>query len=209
MQHAVTRLRALMVVGMILLLGVGCAGKPEVMPQETFWIDLSALCGKAYPGRVVVDSTSSPTFRDRPLSLYFARCDENTIKMPLLVGGQPWVTLTVSRVDGHLRLKHTHEVRDDGTSPPSGYGGDTRGTGTEVAQDFYADEFTAQLDEAAGDTVWTIEVRSGAVMSYGLRREGSNRVFRAVFDLSRGRPAPTVLPKSLRLEQPSRSPRSD
>lgn len=193
---AMVRLNVLVIGGMILMLGAGCSGKPKVMPQDTYWENLSAMCGKAYPGRVVVDSTKSSTFRDKPLSLHVADCTEEAIVMPLLINGQAWATLTVSRVDGTLRLKHTHEPDADGTSPPSGYGGGTRGPGTEMAQDFYADAFTERLGEGTGDTVWTIEVRPGSVMSYKLRREGTSRRFHAVFDLSRGRPAPAALPRA-------------
>lgn len=206
MWYVMARRGTLTLVALVLLMGVGCAGKPKVMPQDTFWTELSALCGKAYPGRVVVDSTNSATFRDRPLTLHIAGCTDDMVTMPLMIDGTTWATLTVSRIDGQLRLKHTHEVGADGTSPPSGYGGDTRGTGTEVAQDFYADEFTKQLDEDAGDTAWTLEVRPGAVMSYSLRREGTTRKFRAVFDLSRGRPSPTVLPSVPASRQSTRPP---
>lgn len=196
MGHGIARFTALAIAGLILMMGVGCAGKPKVMPQDTFWNNLSDMCGKSYPGRVVIDSTSSTTFRDKPLSLHVAECNDEAIVMPLMVGGQEWARLTVSRVDGTLRLKHTHEPDADGTSPPSGYGGDTRGPGTQIAQDFYADEFTERLGKGTGDTVWTIELRAGSVLSYKLRREGTDRRFHAVFDLSRGRPAPTALPRT-------------
>lgn len=196
MGHGIARFIALAIAGLILMMGVGCAGKPKVMPQDTFWSNLSGMCGKTYPGRVVVDSTSSTTFRDKPLALHVAECNDEAIVMPLMVGGAEWVTLTVSRIDGTLRLKHTHEPGTDGASLPSEYGGNTRGPGTQIAQDFYADEFTERLGKGTGDTVWTIELRAGSVMSYKLRREGTNRRFHAVFDLSRGRAAPAALPRT-------------
>lgn len=172
----------------LLAVGVGCAGKPKVVPQDTFWNNLASLCGHEFPGEVVADSTKSPTFRDRPLVLRLAECTEDTVTMPMLVGGRAWVTLTLSREDGALRLSHEHPIRDDGTSLTSGYGGTTRGTGSNAAQDFYADEFTSLLREKSADTVWTMEVRPGAVLTYSLRREGTNRRFRAVFDLKRAKP---------------------
>lgn len=194
MGHGVVRLSLLLIAGLVLTLGVGCAGKPKLMPQDVFWNNLADMCGKAYPGRVVSDSTSSATFEGKPLELRVSGCTNDTITMPLLVGGQGWATLTVSRTEGALRLKHAHQPDPDGTSLPSGYGGDTSGPGTEVAQDFYADEFTEHLGEGTGDTVWTIELRPGAVLSYKLRREGTSRQFHAVFDLTRGQPEPTALP---------------
>ncbi|MEQ8317928.1 MAG: GAF domain-containing protein [Phycisphaerales bacterium] len=171
---------------------VGCSSKPEVLPRDAFWANLTQLCGKAYPGRVVEDSTNSPIFRDRLLMLQVAECDESSVAMPLLIEGRPWATLVIRNEEESLDLEHLHEPGTDGQSPPSGYGGPTRGVGSEFAQDFYADEFTISLDEDAEDTIWTIELRPGAVMQYILRREGTDRRFRAVFDLSRGRPAPTV-----------------
>ena len=174
------------------LLGVGCSSRPEILPQDEFWYNMSELCGKAYPGRVVIDSTASPTFRDKPLILQVAECSDERLSMPLLIDGAPWATLELSRVDGSLRLKHLHEAGAD--APPNGYGGVTRAGGTPISQDFYADEFTASLEEGTADTVWTLEVRPGSVLSYSLRREGTTRRMRMVFDLSRGRPAPTVLP---------------
>lgn len=178
----------------LVMLVSGCASKPEVLPQQTFWENLNQLCGKAYPGRMVEDSTHSPLFREKPLLLHVAECDGASVRMPLLIDGRPWATLIVSRNESGLVIEHQHEVGDGGGGPPSGYGGSTRGTGTEVSQDFYASEFTIALDEDAENTVWTIELRTGAVLQYGLRREGTDRRFRAAFDLSRGRPAPTVAP---------------
>ena len=168
---------------------VGCSSKPAVLPQDEFWAGMSGLCGKAYPGRVVIDSTDSPTFRNQPLTLHVDACSEERIEMPLLVDGQPWVTLTLSRDEGQLELVHDHASDE----LPSGYGGRTRAGGTPVSQDFYANDYTIALEPDAGDTIWTLEIRTGSVLGYALRREGSNRRFRAVFDLSRGRPAPTML----------------
>lgn len=196
MERGLARFIALSITGLIIMMGVGCAGKPKVMPQDTFWNNLSGMCDKSYPGRVVVDSTNSPVFRGKPLALRVAECADDMITMPLMVGGQEWATLTVSRTDGTLVLKHLHEPDADGTSPPSGYGGGTRGPGTENSQDFYADGYTGRLGKGTGDTVWTIELRAGSVMSYKLRREGTNRQFHAVFDLTRGQPAPTALPRA-------------
>lgn len=172
----------------------GCSSKPEVLPQQAFWESLNQLCGKAYPGRVVEDSTQSPVFSGKPLLLHVAECDGASVRMPLLVDGRPWATIIISQNERGLVLEHQHESDEGGGGPPSGYGGSTRGTGTEVSQDFYASEFTIALDEQAENTVWTIELRTGAVLQYGLSREGTDRRFRAAFDLSRGRPAPTVAP---------------
>jgi len=175
--------------------GLGCSSKPDVGPQDAFWSNVSGLCGRAFPGRVIIDSTKSPTFRDKPLALYIAECTDEQVVMPLLIEGQEWVTLTLTYGNDTLMLKHAHDTDAGDTSLPSGYGGSTRGPGTGTSQDFYADEFTGHLSEGASDTVWTIELRPGAILSYKLRREGSDRHFHAAFDLTRGRPAPTLAPR--------------
>ncbi|MFI4916314.1 MAG: GAF domain-containing protein [Phycisphaerales bacterium JB060] len=176
-------------------LATGCASKPKVLPHHTFWSDLQALCGKAYPGRVIEDTTDSPTFRGSSLLLGFTGCTDDSVTMPLHVDGRPWATLVITRDGEELTLKHLHESDHAGKDTPSGYGGSTRGTGTENTQDFYADEFTITLNEDARDTVWTIELRAGSILQYAVRREGSDRRFRAAFDLTRARPAPTVMPR--------------
>ena len=189
---AAGRVGVFFVLALAMLVGVGCSSRPDILPQDEFWYNLTDMCGKAYPGRVVIDSTNSPTFGNKPMTLQVSECSDDMVKMPLLIEGRRWATLELSRVDGQLSLEHVHDQTSGGL--PSGYGGVTRAGGTPVSQDFYADEFTGSLEDGAEDTVWTIEIRPGAVLSYALRREGTSRHFRMVFDLSRGRPAPTVLP---------------
>jgi len=110
--------------------------------------------------------------------------------MTFIVGSDRWADVQLLRSESQLDLSHTHPTDE---AMPSGYGGATRAGGTAISQDFYADEFTAMLQDGAEDTVWTIELRPGAVFSYALHRAETDRRFRAVFDLTRGRPAATAL----------------
>ena len=48
-----------------------------------------------------------------------------------------------------------------------------------------ADSATAAMLPVAATNVWTLELDSGASFSYALRREGTERRFRADFDLTR------------------------
>ncbi len=180
---------ALAALAFVFLMG-GCASKPEILPQDEFWGHVSALCGKAYPGRVITDTTESPTFGDRPITLLVRDLEQHQITLPIIIQDQAWVELKMARQDDQLVLTHSHDGRDD---MPNGYGGSTRAGGTAISQDFYADEFTAMLQDGAEDTIWTIEIRPGSLISYGLHREGTDRRFRAVFDLTRGRPAARAL----------------
>jgi hypothetical protein len=70
------------------------------------------------------------------------------------------------------------------------YGGDTSDSGSATRQEFHADAHTATLIPAARTNVWTIELVPGERFAYGLRREGTERRFRAEFDLTRPVAAP-------------------
>lgn len=167
------------------LLATGCASGIKDPPRDRFWRNLTKLCGHEYAGRVVADSTDSEAFRGKPLRLRVGPCDGGRVEMPVLVDGVPWVVLSLTRDEQGLMLKHDHPA---GSDAPSGYGGPTKGQGVEFVQVFFADAFTTELDPQARGTVWTLEVRPDAMLSYGLRREGTPRAFRAVFDLSREAP---------------------
>lgn len=71
------------------------------------------------------------------------------------------------------------------------YGGDSRGTGTSIRQEFPADAqsiamFTAQGRSVSAANVWAIEV-TDRIFAYELRRPPGpgERFFRVEFDLTR------------------------
>jgi hypothetical protein len=70
------------------------------------------------------------------------------------------------------------------------YGGDTQDAGTAEAQEFHADDFTAQLIPAARTNIWTMRVDGGKIFTYALRRDAENRRFAVEFDLTQPIPAP-------------------
>ena len=57
-------------------------------------------------------------------------------------------------------------------------------------QRFHADEHTAELIPAAATNVWTVEIVPGKAFTYSLEREGTDRKFKAEFDLTREIPPP-------------------
>jgi hypothetical protein len=187
--------------GLSVALGAGCAGQSgEVRTrggpprgthaaQEEFWRALESLCGLAFEGRVVEDSTGNPDFAGRPLVMHVRRCESGgRILVPFHVGEDRSRTWVFTRTAEGVRLKHDHRHRDGSEDEITQYGGDTRSPGTAERQEFHADAATATLIPAAAANVWTVEIVPGRVFSYGLRREGTERRFRAEFDL--GRPAP-------------------
>lgn len=152
--------------------------------QQAFWQSLQALCGKAYAGRVVQDSTGDPRFKVQPMVMHVRECSDAQIRIPFHVGGDGSRTWVLTQTAAGLRLKHDHRHQDGSEDNITQYGGDTSGPGTASAQEFHADAHTASLIPAAATNIWTVEVIAGQRFAYALRREGTDRRFRVEFDLT-------------------------
>lgn len=156
----------------------------EVDPQVTFWDNLQGLCGQAFEGRLVESVPPDPSFEGQRMVMHVRSCDLAEIRIPFFVGedrSRTWVLTTTSV---GLRLKHDHRHEDGSEDEVTQYGGDTEGRGTVQSQDFHADDFTAELVPTAATNIWTMELVPGESFTYALRREGTDRRFRAEFDLS-------------------------
>lgn len=158
--------------------------------QEEFWAGLLSLCGRAYEGRVVEDSTADPRFSRTPLIMHVMRCEDGRICIPFHIADDHSRTWIFTRANGGLRLKHDHRHEDGSEDEVTQYGGDTRDEGSPTRQRFHADAHTAALIPAAATNVWTVEVVPGRVFAYMLERTGTDRRFRVEFDLTREVPAP-------------------
>jgi hypothetical protein len=167
--------------------GTGTGAPPQ---QEAFWASLRALCGGAFPGRVLEAPPGDTTFAGRELVMHVRRCEDDRILIPFHVGEDRSRTWVLTRTAGGLRLKHDHRHADGSEDEVTQYGGDTRDAGTSVRQEFPADAFTAGLIPAAATNVWTVEVVPGRSFTYALRREGTDRRFRIEFDTTRPVPVP-------------------
>ena len=155
-------------------------------PQDTFWAGLQALCGQAFAGRVTEDSVADSPFRNAALTMHVRSCSPTEVRVPFHVGEDRSRTWVITRTEGGLRLKHDHRHADGTADAVTEYGGDTRDAGSATRQEFHADAHTASLIPAASTNVWTIEVEPAAGrFAYALRREGTDRRFRAQFDLAR------------------------
>ncbi|TVS05865.1 MAG: hypothetical protein EA423_06340 [Phycisphaerales bacterium] len=183
---------AIAAIGALPLLG-GCAtnDRPErVDPerlseqQRAFWSNLQDLCGKAFEGRVVEDTTGNPDFTFRPMIMHVRTCEDGRILIPFHVAEDRSRTWVITQTRGGLRLKHDHRHEDGSEDEITQYGGDTRGPGEPTKQEFHADRFTAELIPAASTNVWTVEIIPGRTFAYALRREGTDRRFRVEFDLT-------------------------
>lgn len=184
------------------LLGValvlhGCGGERReaargvaAAPHDAFWSAIQQLCGNAYGGTVAASTPPDTVMSRSSLMMHVRECSTDTIRIPFHVGENRSRTWILTRTEAGLRLKHDHRHEDGTEDSVTQYGGDTRDSGTGAHQEFFADSFTASLIPAARTNVWTIEIVSGERFAYALRREGTERRFRAEFDLSRPIAAP-------------------
>jgi hypothetical protein len=152
--------------------------------QDSFWVQLSALCGKAYGGRAVESVPPDTIMTRQALVMHVRDCGRDTIRVPFHVGENRSRTWVITRTAAGLRLKHDHRHEDGAPDSVTMYGGDTHHAGTNGRQEFFADSLTASLIPAARSNVWTLEIHPGHMFIYALRRERSDRRFRAEFDLT-------------------------
>lgn len=160
--------------------------------QTQFWSSLESLCGRAFEGRVVEDSSSDPRFARSPLVMHVMRCEDGRILVPFHIADDHSRTWVFTRTAAGLRLKHDHRHEDGTEDAVTQYGGDTRDAGTPTAQKFHADAHTATLIPAAVTNVWTVEILPGKTFAYMLERVGTDRRFRVEFDLAQEVPAPRL-----------------
>jgi hypothetical protein len=170
-----------------------CATTPATSPQQAFFQRLSALCGKAYEGRVASPPVEADAaFVGKRLVMHVRECSADEIRIPFHVGEDRSRTWVVTRTGTGLRLKHDHRHEDGSEDALTQYGGDTLASGSAERQDFPADRFSKDMfvrqDRAVSvPNVWAMEVQ-GRTFAYELRRPG--RFFRVDFDLSKPVAAP-------------------
>lgn len=179
-----------------------CAANPPANPQDGFWNNLRAHCGKAYAGKLASDEAADADFRGRDMRMHVRDCSESEIRIPFHVGpaepGGTWDrsrTWVISRTASGLRLKHDHRHEDGSEDRLSQYGGDTASTGSATAQSFPADAESIALFRREGldrsvSNVWEIEIDTPTAatprFAYVLRRTGEHaRFFRVEFNLRR------------------------
>jgi hypothetical protein len=168
----------------------GCATMPATSTaQDQFFSRLSALCGKAFEGRIAsppVEADSS--FAGKRLVMHVRECSADTIRIPFHVGDNRSRTWVVTRTGSGLRLKHDHRHEDGSEDAQTQYGGDTVDAGTAQRQQFPADQYSKDLFvrgniPQSATNVWAMEVVPARLFAYELRRPG--RFFRVDFDLTR------------------------
>ncbi len=155
----------------------------EASAQDRFWHNLATLCGLAFRGAATEQQAVEDDFAGE-MVMHVRECRDEEIRIPLHVGENRSRTWLLTQTEDGLRLKHDHRHEDGTEEEVTQYGGDTEDEGSAGRQDFYADEFTAELLPAAATNVWTIEISPGRSFAYQLVREGTDRRVRFEFDLT-------------------------
>lgn len=187
-------MKALAVAAALLVSGCATLASPPANPQDAFFARLTALCGRAFEGRIASPPVAlDSSFAGKRLVMHVRDCSADEIKIPFHVGDNRSRTWVITRTGSGLRLKHDHRHEDGSEDVLTQYGGDTATPGTARRQEFPVDQFSKDLfnrEDAAVSTtnVWAMEVVPGQLFAYELRRE--NRFFRVDFDLTRPVPAP-------------------
>ena len=88
--------------------------------------NLSALCGKAFEGRIVSPPVAADaSFAGQRLVMHVRECTADTIRIPFHVGDDHSRTWVVTRTTTGLGLKHDHRHRDGSEDKLTQYGGDS------------------------------------------------------------------------------------
>jgi len=170
----------------IVLSGCVTADRPQDS-RDAFFSRLSALCGRAFEGRIASPPVESDSaFTGKRLVMHVRTCSKDEIRIPFHVGEDRSRTWVVTRTSAGLRLKHDHRHADGSDDALTQYGGDSEGPGSPARQTFPADDFSkamfVRLNSAQSvPNVWAMEVEPGSSFAYELRRPG--RYFRVEFDL--------------------------
>src|SRR5688572_15824120 len=181
--------------GLALLALCGCAtADPDAAAHQLFFSRLTALCGRAYEGRIASPPVEADAaFAGKRLVMHVRTCSESEIRIPFHVGDDRSRTWVVTRTETGLRLKHDHRHADGSEDSLTQYGGDSSGPGSASRQSFPADTYSRGMfvrlnSPQSVPNIWAIEVEPGVLFAYELRRPG--RFFRVEFDLAR----PVALP---------------
>jgi len=168
-------------------------------PTDTFWNELKKLCGKAFAGSIVADTSPSPDFTGKAMVMHVRSCEADRIRIPFFVGENRSRTWVLTKKGNRIELKHDHRHEDGTPDKVTMYGGTTSNPGEPTRQFFPADEETTRVvappagkAQSAAANFWWNDLVPGANFSYNLRRLGGDRLFTVKFDIAKEIPAPAA-----------------
>lgn len=179
----------------VFLAGVSFAQSPA--PNEIFWAELQKLCGKAFGGSIVADTSPSPDFTGKAMVMHVRSCEPDRIRIPFFVGENRSRTWILTKRGNRIELKHDHRHEDGTPDKVTMYGGTSTNAGEPIRQFFPADEETTRVvarpagnSPSAAANIWWIDLVPGDHFSYNLRRLGGDRLFTVRFDITKEVTAP-------------------
>lgn len=135
-------MKALAIAAALLISGCATFASPPANPQDAFFSRLTALCGRAFEGRIASPPVAlDSSFAGKRLVMHVRDCSAEEIKVPFHVGDNRSRTWVITRTGSGLRLKHDHRHEDGSEDVLTQYGGDTVAPGTARRQEFPVDQF--------------------------------------------------------------------
>ena len=161
---------------------------PVSAPQDLFWQRLQALCGRAFPGRVVTTEAGDRQLAAARLVLHVAQCTPEEVRVAFHAGRDASRVWLVARTASGLSLTHIEREENGREQVRSHYGGETLSSGTALRQEFPADARTRALFQRediaeAATNIWSVTILPGRMFGYAIDRPG--RHLHIEFDLSR------------------------
>lgn len=159
-------------------------------PGHGLWQALSPLCGQAFAGELVQGTDPGDAdFVAGGAVMHVAGCEDDEIRIPLVIGDDRSRVWVLTRGDHGVRLKHEHSHEDGSPDEVTLYGGDAEGDIRGADLRFPADAYTAEMLPAAATNVWIMRVEDG-VFYYELHRYEQDRHFVLAFNLTEAVAAP-------------------
>jgi hypothetical protein len=157
----------------------------SIASHDAYFDNLRAHCGKAFAGKVVVDTPKSDGF-DGALIMHVRNCTDHQLQIPFHVGNDHSRTWIITKTGSGLSLKHDHRHKDGSYAVSTMYGGHTLDAGWPNVQSFPADQYSKELFARLGNpqsnsNIWQMYIYP-TIFTYRMIREG--REFRVDFDLT-------------------------
>lgn len=132
----------------------------------------------------VTDSTRSP-FWGQALQAHFIKINEDSVRIPFMVGNDSSRTWVLSFRNSSVLLKHDHRHKDGTEDEISQYGGwSDKATAGPFGLRFPADEFTKNLIPSASTNEWEMKFSQDYKSFYYILRRNGELRFRARFFLN-------------------------
>ncbi|MCB1582972.1 MAG: hypothetical protein R3E90_06990 [Marinicella sp.] len=161
---------------LLVVLISACQKKSIPSAQETFFDNLSNLCGQVFTGASTYPDDPDHDFAGKLLIANFSSCSVDEIRVKFKVGQDQSRTWIITQSEQGLLLKHDHRHADGTPDEITNYGGWANNQGNSWRQFFVADSETAELIPAAATNVWMLEYQPRSqILTYDLKRHDQPR----------------------------------